>query len=1134
MSNTNKISNIPHTLEPLVIIKMYAQKLIHSAVYIVNKEIQLYNLASIFKFYIPNLEIIIFPAWDSIPYKKNSPHNSVMAERIKTLHSLTTKCNDTPYIIISTINAIVQKVLHQNIILQSVLKIRSQQNLTRDYIENYLIYHGYSQYSIVRDIGEFAIHNNVIDIFPITYKNPIRIHLHDNFIQSINFFNYQTQSIDNNSSLNEIFIYPTSEIIKQKENIDLFSKIYKTKASQDQNLLDTITSGKKYIGEENFLPLFYQEELQNIFNYIPQNTTLIFNDKLAKEIEEYNNQIYSHYRSQLSYQIPPHQLYINLKDFQTITKQFHKIEFSQSENTTNNLAITHKNAHNTAFDVTIKIQTIPNFKILAQNKKIDIFEILAQYIQTICHTKKLIIACYSTGSLEYIQNRLRIFNIKLCKIENYQEIHSSHNIAILPIDHSFISKHTIVVAEHDLLNKQEIIGKSNISNIISNDTNIDIGDIVIHKDYGIGKIVELDTIKVFDSYHDFIKIEYYNSDKLFLPVENINLISKYGQQNANVILDKLGSTSWQQRKTKIKNHIKKIAKELLATEASRRLSTGKLFLPDENYKHFCNEFTYIETEDQLQAIKDMEHDLSSGRIMNRLICGDVGFGKTEIALRAAFLVASKNHQVAIIVPTTLLCRQHFIVFTERFKKFPNIKIKQLSKIVERSEIKRTKESLACGQVHIIIGTHAILAQDITFANLSLLIIDEEQQFGVKQKELLKKIKTSIHVISLSATPIPRTLYMSLCGIKDLSLIKTPPKNRVPVTTYTTYYDETIIKDAIIREHNRGGRVFYVCPQISNIESINDNLKKLLPEIKINIAHGQLPSSQLDTIMNDFFDGKFTILLTTSIIECGLDIPFANTIIIHDADMFGLAQLYQLKGRVGRSSIKGFSYFILSEKATNTSAKRLEIIQSIDSINSGFTLSLHDMDIRGFGNLVGEEQSGNIKDIGIELYQQMLEEELNTRNENPQDLDHINININVNIRIPEHYIKDIGLRMRVYKKIGNLKTKEDIDNYYIELTNKFGKLPSEVENLLNTIYIKQLCASIGICEVEQVKNTIILKIDSNTTVRQEILNYFINNPLTFKIQNNSILMLINNTCNCTISFIIHHISKINSLNKEALN
>ncbi|AAZ68796.1 transcription-repair coupling factor [Ehrlichia canis] len=1128
MGNINKFLNIPHTFEPFVIIKMYAKKLINSAIYIVDKETQLHDLASIFKFYIPSLEVITFPAWNAIPYKKNSPHNSVMAERIKVLYSLTTKCNNTPYIILSTTNAIMQKVLPQNIILQSVLKITLQQNITKHDIEYYLTHYGYNQYSIVQDTGEFAILNNSIDIFPMTYKNPIRIHLHNNFIQSINYFNHTTQLIDNNSFLDEILIYPTSELIKQKATIDLFSRIYKTKTNQDQNLLDTIISGKKHTGEENFLPLFYKEELKNIFNYIPQNSTVIFSDRIINEIEQYNSQIYLNYKSQLFYQVPPHQFYINLEDFKTITQQFNKIVFSQ-HNSANNNNSTSINAQ--SFNITTQIQHVPNFKVLAQDKQANIFEILTQYINTTCQTKKLIIACNSIGSLEYIQNKLKTLGIKLYKINHYQEIFYSHNITILPTNQSFITKSTIVITEHDLLYKQEVTNKSNISNIINNNTNLDIGDIVIHKDYGIGKIVELETTKVLDSYHDFIKIEYYNNDKLFLPVENINLISKYGQQNPNVTLDKLGSTSWQQRKTKIKNHIKKIARELLAIEAARKLSTGQIFCKDENYQHFCNEFSYTETEDQLQAIKDMEHDLSSGKIMNRLICGDVGFGKTEIALRAAFLVANKNYQVAVIVPTTLLCRQHFIVFTERFKKFPNIKIKQLSKIVERSEIKKTKESLSCGQVQIIIGTHAILAKDVTFANLSLLIIDEEQQFGVKQKESLKKIKTNVHVISLSATPIPRTLYMSLCGIKDLSLIKTSPKNRLPVTICTTHYDDTIIKDAIIREHNRGGRVFYVCPQISNIKSISDNLTKLVPGIKINTAHGQLPPTQLDTIMNDFFDGKFTILLTTSIIECGLDIPFANTIIIHNADMFGLAQLYQLKGRVGRSNIKGFVYFILSEKVTNKPTTKLEIIQSINSISSGFTLSLHDMDIRGFGNLVGEEQSGNIKDVGIELYQQMLEEELNIHNENPKDFDHINISINVNIRIPEHYIKDIGLRMRVYKKIGNLKTKQEIDNYHIELINKFGNLPNEVENLLNTIYIKQLCANIGIYEIEQVKNIIYLRIQSNTTFKQEALNYFINNPLIFKIQNNSILMLINNSSYCTTSFIIHHLGKINALNSR---
>ncbi|WDM85221.1 transcription-repair coupling factor [Ehrlichia sp. JZT12] len=1127
MNSTNKIFYIPHIFEPLIIIKMYVKRLIHSAMYIVKEETQLNDLASIFKFYIPELEVITFPAWDSIPYKKNSPNNSIMADRIKNLYSLTTISSDIPYIIILTKNALTQKVLPKNVILKAVLKITLQQRISINYIVDYLNTHGYNQHSIVQDIGEFAINDSIIDIFPITHTNPIRISIYNNSVQSINYFNCKTQLIDTNSSLENILIYPTSEVIKQTENIDYFCKTYKTKINQDHNLLDAIVSRKKYIGEENFLPLFYKEELQSIFSYT-QNITLIFNHKTIKEIEQHNNQIYLNYKTQLSYQVTPSQLYIDFENFKIITRKLDKIIFSESNNDILNLADIYTDIQNFPSNTITTIQQVPDFKSLAQKRQLDIFEILAEYIKTTCYKKKLIIACYSTGSLEYIQNKLKIFNIQLYKINTHKEICSPYNITILPMDHGFTTGSTTVITEHDLLHKQDTICKNNISNIIGEDIDLNIGDIVIHKDYGIGKIAELETIKVLDSYHDFIKIEYYNNDKLFLPVENINLITKYGQQNTNITLDKLGSTSWQQRQTKLKNHIKKIAKELLAVEAARRLSIGQSFSPDKSYQDFCNEFAYTETEDQLQAIKDVEHDLLSGKIMNRLICGDVGFGKTEVALRAAFLVASKNYQVAIIVPTTLLCRQHFIVFTERFKKFPNIKIRQLSKIIERSEAKQIKESLSCGQIQIIIGTHAILSQEVSFFNLSLLIIDEEQQFGVKQKELLKKIKTNVHVISLTATPIPRTLHMALCGIKDLSLIKTPPKNRLPVTSYTINYNETIIKEAIIKEYNRGGRIFYVCPQINNIKDISNNLARLVPEIKVSIAHGQLPTSKLDTIMNDFFDGKFTILLTTSIIECGLDIPFANTIIIHNADMFGLAQLYQLKGRVGRSSIKGYAYFILSEKANHKSETKLEIIQSIDSINSGFTLSLHDMDIRGFGNLVGEEQSGNIKDIGIELYQQMLEEELNFYNQDSKDLYHVNINININIRIPEHYIKDIGLRMRVYKRIGSLRTKEDIDNYHIELINKFGKLPDEVENLLNTIYIKQLCATIGICEVEQVKNTIYFKMHSNVNLAKEVLDYLMSNPLIFKIQSNGISMLISNSSYCIISFIVHHLKKIISL------
>ncbi|WP_230957194.1 transcription-repair coupling factor [Ehrlichia ruminantium] len=1096
---------------------MYNKGLIDSAIYITNHNDCLHGLSSILKFYVPNLKVIVFPEWDSIPYKRSSPNNSIMTERIKSLYSLISIQNNIPYIIITTANAVIQKVLPRNVISQIVFKITTQQNLSINQIENYLTTHGYIKFSTVHDIGEFSINNNIIDIFPMTYTNPIRIYLNDNYIESIQAFDCKTQLTHNCSSIDEILIYPASEIIKQQKNIEQFIKIYKTKTNQDKNLLDTIISRKKYIGEENFLPLFYQAELENIFNYT-KNITLILSNKIIDQITQHYNKLISTYKNSLHYQVAPSQLYINLENFQSITRQFKKIIFL----TADKLEDVNIEIQNPQYNLS-KIKKVPNFKVLAEQEQIDIFEIFARYIKSKHDTHKLLIACNSIETLEYIQSKLKPFNIQLNQVNNYSEINNTYNITILQINNSFATESIITIAEDTLLHTESI--KENISNVISQAIDLNIGDIIIHKDYGIGKVVKLETIKILDHYHDFIKIEYYNNDKLFLPVENINLITRYSNQDSNITLDRLGSTSWQQRQTKLKKHIRKIAKELIAVEAARQLMQGTSFPPDDTYINFCNEFAYIETTDQLQAIKDIEDDLSSGKIMNRLICGDTGFGKTEVALRAAFLVASRNYQVAIIVPTTLLCKQHFAIFTERFKNFPNIKVKQLSKIVDKLEAKKIKENISCGQVHIIIGTHAVLSKDINFFNLSLIIIDEEQQFGVKQKELLKKIKPNVHVLSLSATPIPRTLHMSLCGIKNLSLIKTPPKDRLPVTTYTTNYNDNIIRDAIIHEYERGGKIFYVCPQINNIKNISDNLTRLLPNIRVGIAHGQLPSNELENVMNDFLDGKFTILLTTSIIECGLDIPQANTIIIHNADMFGLAQLYQLKGRVGRSNIRGYAYLILSDKTTSISERRLEIIQSIDSINSGFSLSLHDMDIRGFGNIIGEEQSGNIKDIGIELYQQMLEEELNNANQCSKNLYHININININIRIPEHYIYDIGLRINTYKRIGNLKTKEEIDSFHIELIRKFGKLPDEVENLLNIIYIKQLCLLIGIYEIEQVKNVLNFKIHNGITFSKAVLDYLINHPLILKIQNDNISMLINSTSLCIIKFIIHHLKRM---------
>ena len=575
--------------------------------------------------------------------------------------------------------------------------------------------------------------------------------------------------------------------------------------------------------------------------------------------------------------------------------------------------------------------------------------------------------------------------------------------------------------------------------------------------------------------HDCLKLLYAHDDKLFVPVENIDVISRYGSDDENAALDVLGGVAWQTKKAKAKEKIKDIAEKLIKTAAERHLKKADVFAaPSGLYDEFCARFAYSETPDQLNAIKDVMQDLDTGEPMDRLVCGDVGFGKTEVALRAAFAVAMSGAQVALIVPTTLLARQHYLNFAERFKGFP-VRVKMLSRLVSAKEAKETKQALKDGSVEIVIGTHALLANDIKFCNLGLLIIDEEQHFGVAHKEKLKALKADVHVLTLSATPIPRTLQLSLTGVKQLSIIATPPIDRLAARTFVMPFDRVMIKEAIYREKFRGGQTYFVCPRVADIDKVLEVLREIVPDIKIAVAHGQMSPKQLEEIMGDFADGKYDVLLSTTIIESGIDLPNVNTMIIHRADMFGLSQLYQLRGRIGRSKTRGYCYFTVTpkRKLNQTAEKRLNILQALDTLGAGFSLASHDMDIRGSGNVLGTEQSGHIKDIGIALYQHMLEEEIVRQRaaaQNEQIADSVldwapQITTGVPLMIPENYVRDLGVRLGLYRRIGALKNESELMDMREELIDRFGKIPQEVENLLQTIEIKQLCYAANVAKID---------------------------------------------------------------------
>jgi transcription-repair coupling factor (superfamily II helicase) len=639
-------------------------------------------------------------------------------------------------------------------------------------------------------------------------------------------------------------------------------------------------------------------------------------------------------------------------------------------------------------------------------------------------------------------------------------------LAVLGIEAGFEDDSIAIIGDQDFLGdrlvKRRKASKKG-ADFLSEVSSLSAGDIVVHVDHGIGRFHGLVTIEAAGAPHDCLDLRYHNDDKLFLPVENIELLSRYGNSDTEVMLDRLGGANWQARKSKLKKRILEMAGQLIAIAAARQMKKADpITVPDGVYDEFAAKFPYEETEDQINAIEAVFDDLHSGRPMDRLICGDVGFGKTEVALRAAYLAVMSGKQVAVVVPTTLLSRQHYKTFSERFHGLP-VNVAQASRLVGSKALAAAKAGVKDGSVDIVIGTHALLGQSVEFKRLGLLVIDEEQHFGVKHKERLKELRADVHVLTLSATPIPRTLQLALTGVRELSLITTAPVDRMAVRTFILPFDGVVVREALLRERYRGGQSFYVCPRLSDIRGRKEWLEEHVPELKVAVAHGQMPPGELEDVMNAFYEGSYDVLLSTTIVESGLDIPTANTMIVHRADMFGLAQLYQMRGRVGRSKTRAFALMTLppNKVLTPTAERRLKVLQSLDTLGAGFQLASHDLDIRGAGNILGDEQSGHVREVGFELYQQMLEEAVAELKEGGTEAEiegkwSPQITVGATVMIPDNYVPDLTLRMSLYRRLAELDTAEDIDAFGAEMIDRFGPLPEEVEHLLKVVFVKSLC------------------------------------------------------------------------------
>ncbi|MCQ2735280.1 MAG: transcription-repair coupling factor [Alphaproteobacteria bacterium] len=1074
--------------------------------YIAANGLNLAQTASLLRFMHPEYQVLEFPAWDTVPYDRVAPNSAIIAKRVETLSQIVFYGGAKPLVVVTSVGAALQKLPPAKIFRNARKNIKVGGKMDFDAFLHYAAVNGYSRVEQVMEPGEYAVRGDIIDIFPSGSENPLRIDLFDEDIERLRFFDAVSQRTL--GELQEYDFQVANEIILDAHTVRCFRERYRESFGADgmhDEMYEAISQSRKYIGMENWLPLFYEDALPTLFDYLP-NAVIVAGKDVTDAVKSKTEGIEDYYcarsealavrgrgnEEEVYRPLPPNMLYLTSDDF-TAKLQERSAVYLSGLGMTQSVEV-------------VDAQSIPgrNFAHARNISNAAVYEELKNYLGENGKLNR-IICCYAEGSRERLKGLMSEYGVKdVMSAQSWAEAENicrQKKIAVVLTDlaHGFRDRDYCLISEQDILGERQHRKQKKMTSkdFIADVSSLNVNELVVHIEHGIGRFMGLENIMAGGAPHDCLKLLFAHGDKLFVPVENIDVISRYGSDDENIQLDTLGGAAWQAKKAKVKEKIKDIAEKLIKIAAERHLKTAESFMPQGGaYDEFCAKFPYNETDDQLHAVADILQDLSAGEPMDRLVCGDVGFGKTEVALRAAFTVAMSSAQVALIVPTTLLARQHYLNFAERMQGFP-IKVRMLSRLSTAKEIRETKDGLKNGAVEIVIGTHALLAKDIEFCNLGLLIIDEEQHFGVAHKERLKALKSDVHVLTLSATPIPRTLELALTGVKQLSIIATPPVDRLAARTFVMPFDRVMIKEAIYREKFRGGQTFFVCPRVSDIAEMEKVLRELVPDIRIAVAHGQMPARQLEDIMGDFAAGKYDLLLSTTIIESGIDMPTVNTMIIHRADMFGLAQLYQLRGRIGRSKIRGYCYFTVPQrkKLNATAEKRLAILQALDTLGAGFSLASHDMDIRGSGNVLGTEQSGHIKDVGIALYQHMLEEEIERqKNAHLQETQAIvgstdwapQITTGIPLMIPESYVGDLGLRLGLYRRIGALKDETEIADMREELTDRFGTIPPEVENLLQTIEIKQLCYKANISKIDAGAKGILLSFHNNTFAAAEKL------------------------------------------------
>lgn len=1043
-------------------------------VHIARDDKRLAAMQAALAFFAPDMPVFVFPAWDCLPYDRVSPNADVSAARMATLAALVHGMPKS-YILLTSLNAATQRVPARATLREAAFTARVGDRIDEGALRQFLTRMGFSQTSNVMEAGDYAVRGGIIDIFPPGQSGPIRLDLFGDTLDGARRFDPASQRTV--EKLTEIELAPVSEVILDETAITRFRQSYRIEfgaAGTDDPLYEAVSAGRKHAGVEHWLG-FFQDDLETLFDYLP-GVTVTMDDQISPQrlarwesiADQYGTRMHAltqKGRMDSVYKpAPPKLLYLDDVAWDAALAGHRVIQFNPLPQATG-LGVLNAGG-----------RPGRNFAPERQQENMSLFGALVAHVKTKVQVGPVVIASYSDGARERLTGLIEDEGVgEVIPVSDWTRVGKSGvYLAVWALDAGFEAPGVTVISEQDVLGDRLIRStkrKRRADNFLTEANTLSPGDLVVHVDHGVGRFIGLEVVTALGAAHECLALEYAESSKLYLPVENIELLSKYGHEEG--LLDKLGGGAWQAKKARLKERIRQIAERLIRVAAERALRTAPVLdRPDGLWDQFLARFPYAETDDQLAAIDDVLTDLESGRPMDRLICGDVGFGKTEVAIRAAFIAALSGVQVAIIAPTTLLARQHYQSFAERFRGFP-VNVRPLSRFVSAKDAAATREGLAKGTVDIVIGTHALLAKSVKFRNLGLLVIDEEQKFGVQHKERLKALRTDVHVLTLTATPIPRTLQLSLSGVRDLSIIGTPPIDRLAIRTYVSEFDTITIREALLREHYRGGQSFFVVPRISDMDEMVDWLKREVPEVTFVTATGQMAAGELDDRMNAVYDGKYDVLMATTIVESGLDIPTANTMIVWRADMFGLSQLYQIRGRVGRSKTRAYAYLTTKprQKLTDTAQKRLRVLASLDSLGAGFTLASQDLDIRGAGNLLGEEQSGQMREVGYELYQQMLEDQINAIRsgaaEGLQDDGEWSpqINLGVPVLIPEDYVPDLDVRLGLYRRLSDLTTKVELEGFAAELIDRFGKLPREVNTLLLVVRIKAMCKKAGIGQLD---------------------------------------------------------------------